>query len=123
MDAEPDSDAGWLAALRDREIARALEHIHAAPERDWTVASLAATVGMSRSSFAARFRSLVGEPPLAYVARWRLSLAANWLQRDEQTIAQIAQRLGYASEVALSRAFKRLFKVPPGAYRRRSTAA
>ena len=109
---------GWLGALRDREIGRALTLIHRDPARDWSVACLATEVAMSRSAFAARFTELVGEPPLHYVARWRMHVALTWLKEDNAAVGEIAGRLGYQSEAAFSRAFKRFVGISPGAARR-----
>jgi AraC-like DNA-binding protein len=91
--------------------------VHREPGERWTVDRLASAVGYSRSAFAARFRQLVGEAPMAYVSRTRLVLAATLLERPDLTLAQIARRTGYANEFSFSRAFKRAFGVPPGLYR------
>ena len=104
-------------ALRDPQIARAVQLVHREPEERWTVDRLASAVGYSRSAFAARFRQLVGEAPMAYVARTRLVHAAMLLERPDLTLAQVARRTGYANEFSFSRAFKRAFSVPPGLYR------
>ena len=111
--------AGWIGALRDPSVARALALLHAHPERDWTVAGLAAEVAMSRSRFAARFTSLVGRPPLAYLADWRMRRAEGWLADEGATVGEVAARLGYRSEAAFSHAFRRRVGSPPGAFRRR----
>jgi AraC-like DNA-binding protein len=118
----PDGRGGWMGALRDRQIGAALAQVHRSPERDWTNASLAEAVGMSRSRFAARFTALVGEPPLAYLSRWRLETAAGLLKDGTLGLAEIAARVGYESEAAFSKAFRRRFGAPPGAYRRRAAA-
>ena len=118
----PEGRGGWMGALRDRQIGAALAHVHRSPERDWTNASLAEAVGMSRSRFAARFTALVGEPPLTYLSRWRLETAAGLLQDGALGLAEIAARVGYESEAAFSKAFRRRFGAPPGAYRRRAAA-
>ena len=110
--------AGWLGALRDAQIGRALTLIHRDPARAWTVASLAHEVAMSRSAFAARFTELVGETPMRYVARWRMHVAMTSLKEDGATLGELAPRLGYQSEAAFSRAFKRIVGVSPGAARR-----
>jgi AraC-like DNA-binding protein len=117
---ESDSAAqtGWLGALRDRHIGRAISMIHRDPARAWTVASLADELAMSRSAFAARFTDLVGEPAMQYVARWRMHVAVSALKEEGATVAELADRLGYRSEAAFSRAFKRIVGVPPGAVRR-----
>ena len=109
--------AGWFHALEDPDVGRALRMIHRHPERPWTVESLAREVYMSRSALARRFTNLVGEAPLAYLTRWRMQLAAAWLQRGEVRVGELPARLGYASEASFSRAFKREMGVPPGAYR------
>jgi AraC-like DNA-binding protein len=110
--------SGWLGALRDAQIGRVLVQIHRQPERDWTVAALAASVNMSRSVFSDRFTALVGAPPLLYLTRWRMHLAARWLREDRTSLGEVATRLGYESEPSFSRAFKRHIGVPPGAVRR-----
>ena len=92
-----------------------------APERDWTVAALAASVNMG-SVFSDRFTALVGAPPLLYLTRWRMHLAARWLREDRTSLGEVATRLGYESEPSFSRAFKRHIGVPPGAVRRGRTA-
>ena len=115
---DPAAHTGWLGALQDPQIGRAIALVHRDPARAWTVASLAAAVAMSRSAFAARFTQLVGEPAMHYVARWRMHVAATWLAEDTATVAELAGRLGYQSEAAFSRAFKRFVGVAPGAVRR-----
>jgi AraC-like DNA-binding protein len=115
----PDDETGWLAGLRDPVVGRALAAIHAAPARTWTLDALARAAGLSRSSLAARFVQLVGEPPMAYVARWRMQLAAHRLEDGGAGVAEVAAEVGYASEAAFSRAFKKLVGVPPAAWRRR----
>jgi AraC-like DNA-binding protein len=92
--------------------------IHRDPARAWTVASLAAELAMSRSAFAARFTALVGEPVMRYVGRWRMHLAVSALTDEAVTLGEVAHRLGYRSEAAFSRAFKRIIGVSPGAVRR-----
>jgi AraC-like DNA-binding protein len=109
---------GWLAALRDPQIGVALTLIHQEPARRWTVAELAAAAGLSRSSFALRFRTLVGLPPLDYLVRWRIQLAARALRSTDRTVAAIGASLGYSSESAFSNAFKRVRGQPPSRYRR-----
>jgi AraC-like DNA-binding protein len=112
---DPAAQRGWLGALRDRQIGRAISLIHRDPSRDWTVASLASELAMSRSAFAARFTDLVEEPAMRYVTRWRMQVARDWLAEDGATVAEVAGRLGYQSEAAFSRAFKRTVGVSPGA--------
>lgn len=117
---DPAARTGWLGALQDGQIGRALAHIHGDPARAWTVASLAAEVAMSRSAFAARFTELVGEPVMHYLARWRMHLALTQLKEEGTSLGELATRLGYQSEAAFSRAFKRFIGVSPGAVRNRA---
>jgi AraC-like DNA-binding protein len=114
----PPGGPGWLAAARDAHIGRALAMLHEAPGRPWTVDELAREVALSRSALAERFTALVGEPPIQYLTRWRLALAARTLRSGQQAIGQIAEGIGYESEAAFSRAFKREFGVPPVEWRK-----
>lgn len=114
---DPAAQTGWLRALRDPQIGRAISLIHRQPERSWTLATLAAEVAMSRSAFAARFTDLVGETAMRYVARSRMQLALQSLKSDGARIGELASRLGYRSEAAFSRAFKRFAGVSPGGAR------
>ena len=118
IDSAPEAERGWLAALRDEQVGRALTSINREPERDWTVASLAKEVGMSRSAFSARFTSLVGESAMRYLTRWRMQLARTHLRETSEPLTVLAGRLGYQSEAAFCRAFKRVFGAPPGSVRR-----
>lgn len=111
-------ERGWLLGLRDPQIGRAIACVHREPERGWTVALLARRAGMSRSAFAARFHELVGEPPTRYLTRWRIHLATGALADADASLAEVAESVGYTSETAFSKAFKRLLGVSPGAYRR-----
>lgn len=111
--AERAGDVGWLGALVDARISRALQAIHDEPFRRWTVADLADIAGMSRSSFAERFSALVKEPPLSYQSRWRLTLAFDLLRHREARVSDIARQVGYDSDAAFSRAFKAQFGVAP----------
>ena len=120
---DPAAQKGWLGALRDEQIGRAISLIHRNPDHPWTVASLASEVAMSRSAFAARFTELVGEPAMHYMASWRMHVALTWLKEDRVTLAELASRLGYQSEAAFSRAFKRFNGISPGAVRRNGEAA
>jgi len=122
IETDPAARTGWLGALQDRQIGRALTLVHREPARDWTVGSLAGEVAMSRSAFAARFTELVGEPAMAYVARWRMHIALTALRDEGATVGELADRLGYRSEAAFSRAFKRIIGVAPGAARQTSQA-
>ncbi len=115
---EANNVPGWLGALSEPQIGAALSLVHQRPEQSWTVASLAQRVGMSRSAFASRFTRLVGEPPLHYVTRWRMQKAAGLLREGRATLAEIAEQVGYESETAFSKAFKRAVGSSPGAYRR-----
>jgi AraC-like DNA-binding protein len=114
----PPEGKGWLAGLRDAHTGRALALLHADPGRAWTVDELAHEVALSRSALAERFAALVGEPPIQYLMRWRLALAAQALRSGRDTIARVAERSGYDSESAFSRAFKREFGKPPATWRR-----
>ena len=105
---------GWVGALRDRDVGRGLRLIHRNPERGWTVDSLARELHMSRAAFSRRFSQLVGEPPMAYLTRWRMQLAVAWLRSGEVRVADLPSRLGYGSEAAFGRAFKRELGVSPG---------
>ncbi|MFE0458935.1 cupin domain-containing protein [Kitasatospora sp. NPDC058965] len=115
--------SGWAAALRDPAIAAALTAIHADPAAPWTVAGLAARVGLSRAGFARRFAALIGEPPLAYLTRWRMTTAARLLREGDTPLSTVATRTGYGSEYALGKAFKREYGLAPGSYRRQVRAA
>jgi AraC-like DNA-binding protein len=108
---------GWLAGARDARIGRVLAAIHRQPGHLWSVAALAAIAGLSRSVFTERFTAAVGLSPARYLAHWRMHVAGAWLRHGGSTVADIAQRLGYESEASFSRAFKRLFGVPPGTLR------
>lgn len=114
---DPAARTGWLGALRDPRIGRAITLIHRDPADAWSVATLASAVAMSRSAFSARFTDLVGESPMQYVTRWRMQLALSWLRNDGAAVGELAMRLGYRSEAAFSRAFKRAIGVSPGAVR------
>ncbi len=108
---------GWVAGLRDPQVGRALQVIHGRPGEAWSLDALARAVGMSRSSFAERFAAYVGMPPMQYLTRWRLQLASRLLE-DGHTVARAASAVGYQSEAAFTRAFKRYVGHPPGAWRR-----
>ena len=114
---------GWLAALRDPQLGRALAAVHREPSEPWTLARMAGVAGMSRSGFAARFAQLVGEPPMAYVTDWRMQLARSLLRERDASVSEIARRVGYGSEASFGRAFKRAFGAPPGRLRQRDRAA
>lgn len=114
---EPNARLGWLGALRDPQVGRVIMLIHRQPARAWTVNTLASEVAMSRSLLAARFTELVGEPVMRYLTRWRMHLALTSLREEKIDIGQLAERLGYQSESAFNRAFKRYVGMPPGAVR------
>ena len=122
IETAPAARTGWLGALQDEQIGRALAMIHREPERAWTIASLAHELSLSRSAFAARFTELTGEPVIRYVTRWRMQVAQSVLETEGATVGELADRLGYKSEAAFARAFKRVTGVPPGAVRRRAQA-
>jgi AraC-like DNA-binding protein len=118
METLPPEQIGWLAGARDPVVGTALALLHRKPSHHWTVAELAAEAGSSRAVVAKRFTRLLGEPPLTYLARWRLQLAARKLQTTRQAVLQVASDVGYESEAAFNRAFKREFGVPPAQYRK-----
>lgn len=113
---------GWVSAARDPDIGRVLAAIHRDPTKDWTVDMLAGVMHASRSAFALRFASVVGETPARYVAQLRMQQAKQWLVRDRMKIAVVARQLGYESEAAFSRAFKRIIGAPPSRFRATQTA-
>jgi AraC-like DNA-binding protein len=112
-----DGNVGWLGALKDPQIGQALALIQRQPGESWTVESLASRVSLSRSAFSAKFKQLVGEPPMQYLTRVRLTKAAALLRTHSPTLVEVAMSVGYDSEVAFSKAFKRYFGMAPGAYR------
>jgi len=115
QDAHP---AGWAGALTDPAVGGALADLHADPARPWTVAQLGARAGLSRSAFAQRFTALVGEPPLTYLTWWRMTVAGRLLRQSDAPLSAVAQQLGYSSEFAFAKAFKREHGIAPGRYRR-----
>jgi transcriptional regulator GlxA family with amidase domain len=119
----PMGAVGWLAGARDPLVGAALSLLHRDPRRPWTLPRLAAEVGASRSVLGERFNELLGAPPLTYLTRWRLQLAARLLETTAKTTLQIALDVGYGSESTLNRAFKREFRIPPARYRRRFRSA
>ncbi len=122
MDGLPASSSSWLSGLRDEHVGRALQLIHARPAADWSIASLAKESGLSRSAFSERFARFTGEAPMHYVGRWRVQLAARLLATGE-SIGAAAEEVGYNSEAAFQRAFKKFVGTTPGEWRRRSKAA
>ena len=118
MEELPPEHTGWLAGARDPVVGGALALLHRRPCHPWTIAELASGIGASRSVLAERFDRLLGEPPLTYLARWRMQLAARKLQTTQDTVLSVAADVGYESEAAFNRAFKREFGVPPAQYRK-----
>ncbi len=118
IDSLPENARGWFAGLRDPQIGAALRLIHGRPSEIWTLDSLAREIGLSRSSFAERFTTYMGMPAMQYLGRWRLQIAARLLETPSVSIAQAAAEVGYQSEAAFNRAFKRYAGVAPGAWRR-----
>ena len=118
-----DQATGWLAAARDPVVGRSLALLHKRPEHPWTVGELAAAVGVSRSALVARFTRFLPEPPMSYLTGWRLRLAAQALTSSPKAIAEVAASVGYESEAAFNRAFKRAFGAPPARYRREQRKA
>ena len=118
----PENQSGWLAGLRDPVISKALSMMHSDPANDWEVASLARAAGASRSEFAERFACFVGIPPMQYLSKWRMQIASGLLA-DKFNIAAVAAEVGYGSEAAFSRAFKKIVGEPPSVWRDRRLAA
>lgn len=114
----PERQRGWFAGLGDRFVSRALALMHEQPARDWTVDDLAASVGLSRSALAQRFTEFIGQPPIQYLTRWRLTIAAQRLRSEQTPLARIAEDSGYDSEAAFNRAFKRALGTTPAAWRK-----
>ena len=114
----PAAETGWLAGTRDSVVGHALAILHQEPAHPWTIAELARQVGLSRSRLADRFRHFLGESPMAYLAQWRLKLGAEILQSSDRSVAEVAAAVGYGSEAAFNRAFKREFDYPPAQFRR-----
>jgi AraC-like DNA-binding protein len=117
VETRPSDLTGWLAAIKDPHIGRALAKIHRQPGWDWSVDALASVARMSRSKFSERFSRLLSVSPARYLLQWRMRLAATWLRNEYMTVAQAAAQLGYESDAAFSRAFKRFWGVPPSASR------
>jgi AraC family transcriptional regulator, alkane utilization regulator len=114
----PENRRGWLAGVGDRFVGKALAALHAQPAHGWTVDELARRVGLSRSALAQRFTQLLGQAPMQYLGCWRLQVAAQDLLSGSNSIATVAERVGYESEAAFNRAFKRQFGMPPASWRR-----
>ena len=119
MEQLPSDQTGWLAGARDPVVGGILALLHRDPANDWTLDELASAVGSSRSVIARRFDRFIGDSPIAYLTRWRLELGARQLRASTKPVIQIAAEVGYESEAAFNRAFKRTFGLPPAQYRRR----
>jgi transcriptional regulator GlxA family with amidase domain len=117
VESQSDHTSRWLAAVRDPQIGRALAAFHREPQKAWSVETLAASAGLSRSMFSERFTAVLGTSPARYMTRWRMHLAGTWLRGEHRTVDQVASSLGYQSPAAFSRAFKRLMGAPPAAFR------
>jgi AraC family transcriptional regulator, alkane utilization regulator len=116
----PEGKSGWLAGLHDRYVGRALSLLHEQPAHAWTLDELASKAGLSRSALGKRFNELIGAPPMQYLTRWRTSLAATQLRETDVSILRVATEVGYESEAAFNRAFKREFGLPPAAWRKQA---
>jgi AraC-like DNA-binding protein len=122
LNALPGEQTGWLTGLRDRFVGRALTVLHSQPAHPWTLEELAREAGLSRSSFAERSVHFVGQPPMHYLAHWRMQMAAGLLSSGAASVAAIAEDVGYESETAFSRAFKKLVGTPPATWCRQQRA-
>ncbi|HYV07590.1 MAG TPA: AraC family transcriptional regulator [Blastocatellia bacterium] len=118
INALPTEQIGWLAGARDQVIGHALALLHKDPAHSWTISDLARAVGLSRTRLAERFHHFLGQSPMAYLTHWRLKLGAEILQSTEESVAEVAAAVGYGSEAAFNRAFKRKFDCPPAQFRR-----
>jgi AraC-like DNA-binding protein len=118
IEALPPQNAGWLAGLRDPMVGKALALIHSRPSFNWTIDGLARQCGTSRTVMAERFVQFVGVPPMHYLANWRMQVASEMLNRGNLNMATIAAEIGYESEAAFSRAFKKMMGLPPSAWRK-----
>ena len=118
----PAGRTGWLAGLGDRVVGGALNALHAKPAHAWSLEELARAAGTSRSVLAERFQQLVGSSPMQYLTQWRMLLAANMLARSNAPLARIAEDVGYQTDTAFSRAFRREYGAPPAAWRRTQAA-
>jgi AraC-like DNA-binding protein len=118
LESLPKEQTGWLAGLRDRHVGHALSLMHAQPAKDWSLETLSSEVGLSRSALADRFTEFVGVPPMQYLGKWRMQIASGLLTQGQSNIAKIAVDVGYESEAAFSRAFKKVVGMPPAAWRK-----
>lgn len=125
IDGNPDCESGaaWINIFDDPAVSSGIQAIHSDPAHPWTVADLAQQAGLSRAAFARRFSRVTGEPPLTYLTRWRMILAGRLLGQPGRSIAEVAGAVGYSSEFAFAKAFKRDYGIGPGAYRRQAVAA
>jgi AraC-like DNA-binding protein len=123
MNEQAEGRTGWLAGVHDRIVGAALRAMHNQPAQPWTLEELARVAGTSRSVLAERFQHLVGSAPMQYLAQWRMLLASNLLARSNAPLARVAEQVGYQTDTAFSRAFRREFGLPPAAWRRRQGAA
>lgn len=119
----PEKQTGWLAGLKDPFVSRALSLLHGRVAQEWTVDDLGREVGLSRSALADRFTRVIGEPPMRYLARWRIQVAAHQLRNSDTPLARIAEQVGYESEGAFNRAFKRSFGIPPATWRKQKSVS
>jgi transcriptional regulator GlxA family with amidase domain len=119
----PEHQTGWLAGARDPVVSKSLALLHGRVSHPWTINELAEAVGVSRTALVDRFARYLGEPPMAYLMRWRLQLAAEALTKTPRGVADIAADVGYESEAAFNRAFKRVFGAPPARFRREHRGA
>jgi AraC-like DNA-binding protein len=117
LESLPLDHSSWLAGLRDPHVGQALAQLHRDPARDWTLPALAKSCALSRSALADRFTRFVGQPPMQYLANWRMQLAANYLRTSSESIAAVGNRVGYESEAAFGRAFKKMLGKSPGEWR------
>lgn len=118
----PEQSGGWLSGLRDRHVGKALQLVHARPAENWTIDLLAREAGLSRTAFSERFVHFVEVSPMQYVVQWRMQVASRLLEQQGMSIAQVGSAVGYESEAAFSRSFKRLLGVSPGAWRKQARA-
>jgi AraC-like DNA-binding protein len=122
IDTLPPEQTGWLAGMRDPAVGRALALLHERPAEPWTLEKLSEEAGLSRSSLHERFAHLIGLPPMQYLTRWRMQVASGLLRETDAKLVEVSLDVGYESEAAFSRAFKRQVGVSPGAWRKEKRA-